>query len=188
MIANVFLLSACIVWLMLESSVHLYHGTKIDRSKDNGTQQRIYLISALTVAGMISSALVLSDITLSTSVDTVQTIGAFIMLLAAGLRFWAIQTLGTFFKTTVMIQKKHQIIRSGPYTVLRHPSYTGAYFGMIGFAIALNNWVGLFIAICLGFYSFWQRIQTEEKVLKRHFGKEFTQYEHQTKKMIPFIW
>ncbi len=176
------------VWLMLELSVHLNHGTKLDHSQDSNTQNEVYFMSVLTIILIALLAFFLRNLTFHNQPSVFVFFGTLAMMSGALLRFWAIQTLGNFFKTTVMIQKKHHIIRSGPYAVLRHPSYLGAYIGIIGFALALNNYGSLFIAITMGFYTFWHRIQTEEKVLKKHFGKEFTQYEHQTKKMIPFIW
>ncbi len=42
------------------------------------------------------------------------------------LRVWAIQVLARWFTVDVTIQPDHQLMRSGPYRWLRHPSYTGA--------------------------------------------------------------
>jgi protein-S-isoprenylcysteine O-methyltransferase Ste14 len=50
-----------------------------------------------------------------------------LVVLAAGvaLRTWAILTLGRLFKFVVVIQDGHRVVASGPYRLLRHPSYTG---------------------------------------------------------------
>ena len=46
---------------------------------------------------------------------------------AAGLalRAWAVRELGRFFKFTVVVQADHQVVDTGPYRLIRHPSYTG---------------------------------------------------------------
>ena len=48
-------------------------------------------------------------------------------LFAAGtaLRWWAIVHLGRFFSVDVAIVCDHRVVETGPYRVVRHPSYTG---------------------------------------------------------------
>ncbi len=56
---------------------------------------------------------------------TVFWIGIGIILLGFALRVWAVTTLGKSFRTTVEIDDDQKVIRSGPYRLIRHPSYTG---------------------------------------------------------------
>lgn len=65
------------------------------------------------------------------------------------LRLWAVVTLGRFFKVTVSIQDHHRVIRSGPYRVLRHPSYTGLLLLLGGLGLALGTWLGLAAIVVL---------------------------------------
>src|SRR5687768_6527971 len=46
---------------------------------------------------------------------------------AAGLsiRVWSIRTLGRFFIYTVRVEEGHSVVDTGPYSAVRHPSYTG---------------------------------------------------------------
>ena len=41
------------------------------------------------------------------------------------LRGWSFKALGDYFTHTVMVTSDQPVIASGPYRVLRHPSYTG---------------------------------------------------------------
>jgi len=53
-------------------------------------------------------------------------IGLTLMVLGAWIRLMTYRHLGRFFRGEVSIQKDHELIVSGPYSVVRHPSYTGA--------------------------------------------------------------
>lgn len=51
-----------------------------------------------------------------------------IALSVLSFRLWAMKTLGEFFTFEVVIRKNHQLITTGPYKYLMHPSYTGITF------------------------------------------------------------
>jgi protein-S-isoprenylcysteine O-methyltransferase Ste14 len=113
-----------------------------------------------------------------------------IVMTASGLliRAWAVQKLGKYFTPTVQIQDQHQLITSGPYRLIRHPSYTGAFLAITGCAIILQTWAGYLIAVVAMSIAYKVRIDVEERELASHFGKQYLDYSVNTKKMIPFIW
>jgi protein-S-isoprenylcysteine O-methyltransferase Ste14 len=43
----------------------------------------------------------------------------------------------------VTVKQDHQLIRRGPYTIVRHPIYSGFLLGMLGTALALGQWRGI---------------------------------------------
>lgn len=48
------------------------------------------------------------------------------------LRLWSMHTLGkTYFTFVVTIRQNHELITSGPYRLLMHPSYTGLIAGLL---------------------------------------------------------
>ncbi|KAG0364101.1 hypothetical protein BC939DRAFT_501240 [Gamsiella multidivaricata] len=49
------------------------------------------------------------------------------------LRKWSFIALDRFFTYQLTIRSGHKLIQSGPYTFLRHPSYTGAILSNVGF-------------------------------------------------------
>ena len=51
--------------------------------------------------------------------------GLIIMVLGTWIRLTTYRYLGRFFRAQTSIQKDHELIVSGPYSVVRHPSYTG---------------------------------------------------------------
>ena len=52
--------------------------------------------------------------------------------------------LGRFFRFEFSIQKNHELVVSGPYSVVRHPSYTGlilVFAGMIPWYLSKGSWI-----------------------------------------------
>ena len=63
--------------------------------------------------------------------------GLVLMWCGMALRIWAVRTLGPQFRTVVMIQDDHRLITTGPYQLLRHPSYAGSLLTLAGLGLAL---------------------------------------------------
>jgi protein-S-isoprenylcysteine O-methyltransferase Ste14 len=84
---------------------------------------------------------------------------------------------------------RHQpVITTGPYRVIRHPSYAGILLAVIGLGLLIGNWlslVSLTIAIGGGLVF---RIRVEERALLRNLGDDYRNYAATHKRLIPFIW
>ncbi|HMQ46236.1 MAG TPA: isoprenylcysteine carboxylmethyltransferase family protein [Saprospiraceae bacterium] len=115
-------------------------------------------------------------------------VGLLIILAGIGMRVWAINTLGKFFTATVNIQSQHRLVTHGPYQLVRHPSYLGAFMAFIGSAVVLESWYGLIFSIIAMLLAYRYRISQEEKALINAFGSEYRTFQQNTKKMIPYIW
>lgn len=111
-------------------------------------------------------------------------------MIAGGIfiRVWAIRTLGKHFTATVTLTQNHRFISSGPYKLVRHPSYLGAFMAIVGCPVFLNaSWATLFSFIFMTI-AYVIRITVEEKMLTSYFGHSYEKYKRQTKMIIPFIW
>ena len=115
-------------------------------------------------------------------------IGLSIMVVGFGLRIWAVTALGASFRTTVETHSNQQVVRSGPYKLVRHPSYSGLMIMCIGYGIALMNWLSLLVAVALPLVALLYRIHVEEEALAASIGSEYKNYQSQTKKLIPWVW
>ena len=52
-------------------------------------------------------------------------------MVGVALRWYSVIYLGRFFTANVAILKDHQLVDTGPYRFVRHPSYTGVRAGGI---------------------------------------------------------
>ncbi|WP_035805028.1 methyltransferase family protein [Kitasatospora mediocidica] len=115
--------------------------------------------------------------------------GALVVLWAgAGFRLWAIRSLGRFFRGVVHVQADHQVVRSGPYRVLRHPAYTGALVAVLGLALTFGNVASLVLLSGCNLLGVLYRIKVEEAVLSAELGDAYTQYAAQTARLVPGVW
>ncbi|KAK7189264.1 hypothetical protein PSPO01_04851 [Paraphaeosphaeria sporulosa] len=125
-------------------------------------------------------------------------------------RFSAYAELGTNF--TYRLAKPDQLVTSGLYAYVRHPSYTGLlavlmamyslFFRQRGLPscstplvserLVEEAWVGYAIAV-IGFsVPIWlfmvKRVKEEEKMMEMEFGQKWKEYCERTKKFIPFVY
>ena len=115
-------------------------------------------------------------------------IGLAVFVLGLLLRWWSIITLGRFFTVQVAIASDHRLIESGPYRVLRHPSYTGALLELLGFALCIGNWLGLMVMFLPVLAAFGWRIHVEEIALGEAFGDAWREYVRRTWRLLPLIY
>ena len=104
------------------------------------------------------------------------------------LRWYSIIHLGRFFTVDVAIAADHQLVDTGPYRFVRHPSYTGALFAFIGFGFVMRNWASLLLITVPIFAAFLYRINVEERALLGALGERYRVYSQKTKRLIPFVY
>ena len=114
--------------------------------------------------------------------------GLLLMATGLALRFWAIRVLARFFTIDVNIQPGHELIRHGPYRLLRHPSYTGSLMTFLGFGLGLGNVWSLLVVMAPVTVAFLWRMRIEERVLAEAFPTQYPEYARRTKRLIPFVW
>ncbi len=87
-----------------------------------------------------------------------------------------------------MIDDDHQLITTGPYRRLRHPSYAGSLLTLAGIGLALGSWLSLLLAVLGALIGFTRRIQIEEAALQTRFGAAYTAWAQRTWRLVPFMW
>jgi protein-S-isoprenylcysteine O-methyltransferase len=120
--------------------------------------------------------------------QTLLWVGLALMATGLALRLWAVRVLARFFTVDVTIREGHQLIRRGPYRLLRHPAYTGSLMTFLGFGLALGNVWSLLVVMAPVTIAFLWRMRVEERVLAEAFPGKYAEYARQTKRLIPFVW
>jgi protein-S-isoprenylcysteine O-methyltransferase len=121
-------------------------------------------------------------------ISTAVTAGLILVSFGLILRIWAIRTLGRFFTSTVRVQSDQIVVETGPYRLLRHPSYTGALLIGIGVGIALWSWIGLLLVAVLALPAYIHRVHAEESALGAGLGQPYLNYCQRTKRLVPFLY
>jgi protein-S-isoprenylcysteine O-methyltransferase Ste14 len=108
---------------------------------------------------------------------------------ASGLLFsvWGRRYLGRNWSRAVTIKKDHELITGGPYTLVRHPIYTGFLMGLFGSALALGEWRGL-VAVGLVFIELLRKLRLEEQWMRLQFGESYENYSRQVRALLPYIY
>lgn len=104
------------------------------------------------------------------------------------LRWYSIIHLGRFFTVNVAIAADHQLVDTGAYRFVRHPSYTDALLAFIGFAMVLRNWASVLVISLPIAFAFLYRINVEERALVQAFGERYRAYIKRTKRLIPLVY
>ena len=118
----------------------------------------------------------------------VQIIGFAVMALGIGVRFLAIHQLGRLHMPVVAIQADHPLMDRGLYSRVRHPSYLGAIVALLGFGLALGNWLSALVVLATAFISYGYRIHVEEIALVQGLGDRYADYRRRTKRLIPWVY
>jgi protein-S-isoprenylcysteine O-methyltransferase Ste14 len=100
--------------------------------------------------------------------------------------FWSRILLGKNWSVSVQRKEQHELIKKGPYSLVRHPIYTGLLLMFLGNTLIESTWRGL-IGFLILFASFWFKLKKEEKWLTGIFGNDYSEYMTGTKALIPFI-
>lgn len=111
-----------------------------------------------------------------------------LMLVGLGFRTWSIHELGKFFTWHITVQPGQPVIQTGPYRVVRHPSYCGALLMYCSTLIFIHSWITALIAPIVIGTAFLRRIHYEEAWLKQYIGREYDNYSRHVKRLIPFVW
>jgi protein-S-isoprenylcysteine O-methyltransferase Ste14 len=80
-----------------------------------------------------------------------------------------------------------EIVRQGPYRLVRHPSYLGTLLSLLGLGLALGNLLSLAAAL-LGFAGNLWRIKVEEDALRGSARIAYADYMARTWRLVPFVW
>ncbi|EMD37523.1 hypothetical protein CERSUDRAFT_114158 [Gelatoporia subvermispora B] len=130
------------------------------------------------------------------------------LVAGAAIRGTCYRVLGRHFTFHLSVRDGHSLVTSGPYSVVRHPSYSAGYplvAGLVTCAIGSGSWaretgvLDTFGGKTL--YCAWagaaltvlsllfKRAKVEDEALKRSLPEEWEAYAKQTPyKMFPYIW
>jgi len=145
-------------------------------------------------------------------------VGSGIMFFGTWFRIQAFKTIGRNFSFEVAMKKDHSLVTDGPYSAVRHPSYTGLVLNWVGMSMVFttaDGWIRqsllpwiteqpastvakvaatTFAALAVWSHAMtvvavFTRLRQEDSLLHKRFGKQWEDWSLRTPyRLIPYIF
>jgi protein-S-isoprenylcysteine O-methyltransferase Ste14 len=117
----------------------------------------------------------------------VRVLGFAVLVASTVFTLWARFSLGTMWSLAPKVKGDHQLRTHGPYSVTRHPIYTGVLGMMLGATLlsGVGQWIVLFP---VGLILFEVKIRMEEHLMLATFPEEYPRYRRQVPQLIPGLY
>ncbi|MFX0053872.1 MAG: methyltransferase family protein [Promethearchaeota archaeon] len=203
-----FFLAGPIVGLLasMDVALHLY----LDVKKSRTTKERIFreprsnistsALGAATVSTLLAfvltlliplawyfgtgSELVLFLIPLIDPPVSVWVLGFILLAFGIILHGWSRYVRQEMASSWAM-STSHNLVEAGPYSKIRHPSYTSYFMSFAGLILMLPSMVTLLLL--LGYPGYYLVSLVEEKHLIQHFGDQYKDYMSRTGRFFPSL-
>jgi len=120
--------------------------------------------------------------------DVTRLLGVALCAAGLALAIWSRYILGRNWSGFVVVKEDHELIQRGPYTVVRHPLYTGLILALIGTTLALFPTERGVVLIAVWLIAFYIKARAEERILTQEFGEQYATYKQRvTAALIPYL-
>jgi protein-S-isoprenylcysteine O-methyltransferase Ste14 len=115
-----------------------------------------------------------------------QVIGA--ILVAAGGAFFlaGLRRLGSALSPLPHPKEGASLVQTGPFSLVRHPLYSGGLIASIGIALMVSGWL-TFVYVAALFVLLDNKSRQEERWLAQKFP-EYAAYQRRVRKLVPFVY
>jgi protein-S-isoprenylcysteine O-methyltransferase Ste14 len=108
-------------------------------------------------------------------------------LIAAALSWTSVQHLGKQFRVNAGLYQDHELVRTGPYRVVRHSIYSSVLAILLSTILLLTPWRWAAVSLVFFVVGTEIRVRTEDKLLASRFGPEFAEYRKKVPAYLPFV-
>ena len=99
----------------------------------------------------------------------------------------AVTHLGRQFRVHAGLYEDHQLVRTGPYALVRHPIYASLLAMLLSTALLFTRWPWWLVSLGLFLAGTEIRVWTEDRLLESRFGEDFRQYRGRVAAYVPGI-
>ena len=98
----------------------------------------------------------------------------------------AFRELGKQWSLQARVLEGHLLIKTGAYSIVRHPIYTGLLGRLLATGLTFSRWGTILIAVAVFVIGTKIRTVSEERLLREAFGEEFDAWKSKVPALIPF--
>ena len=102
----------------------------------------------------------------------VAVVASLLLVVALGLRWWTLATLGARWTTRVVVVPGEHLVKTGPYRWLRHPNYLAVVVEIAAIPMIHSAWLTAVIFSAANLAILRHRIAAEERALREFADKE----------------
>jgi protein-S-isoprenylcysteine O-methyltransferase Ste14 len=172
-----------VVWWLWSRQV------KATRRRESATSRAAHLVPLIIAVALLASPRLPGDFLggrFLPATSTVYWIGVATLALGLAFAIWARAYIGRNWSAAVTLKEEHELVRTGPYSLVRHPIYTGLLLGLLGSAIAHGEWRGP-VALAIALAALWRKLRLEERWMEETFGTQYAKYRAEVAALIPFV-
>lgn len=119
--------------------------------------------------------------------DVLRWIGVALSVLGVAFSLWAMVTLGRHYDLVLEVHQDHELVRRGPYALVRHPVYTGLGLHFTGACLATGSLLLIAGTLLVSLPAFYARARAEERMLRDHFGTAYEAYAREVPMLVPRV-
>ena len=99
---------------------------------------------------------------------------------------WARLALGANWSGRATVKADHQLVTGGPYSLTRHPIYTGLMAAVVGSALVVGE-VRCLIGVFVILLALMIKMSQEEQLMMQTFPEAYPSYRRRVKALIPGV-
>ncbi len=108
-------------------------------------------------------------------------------ILGVLLAWTGVAHLGRQFRVHAGLYADHELVRTGPYALVRHPIYASILAQLLATIVLLTPWPRAVVSLALFVLGTEIRIRSEDALLASRFGDEFAKYKKSVSAYVPFV-
>jgi len=116
-----------------------------------------------------------------------QVLGLLVGPASAVMAWHAVRHLGGQVPAQASLYFDHQLVRSGPYRVVRHPIYSSLFGMLVCSILLLTEWTWAVACLATFVLGTEIRVRWEDQLLESRFGEEFLEWKERVPGYIPFL-
>jgi protein-S-isoprenylcysteine O-methyltransferase Ste14 len=114
-------------------------------------------------------------------------VSLFFGMLASMLSWSSVRHLGRQFRIQAGLYEDHELVRTGPYALVRHPIYASLLAVLLCTLLLLTPWQWACVSLALFLIGTEIRVRAEDRLLASRFRGPFREYQKKVPAYIPFV-